>query len=181
MVISTPPWTLTHSFYAVMGGYAFDLSKCPPFLPGCPKRITITPLGVVFLTKHAPEVLPDLTRDQIEDKSKASVIAKTIVCVQALWFCLQCVARVAEALPFSLLEVITFAHAAFTLVTYYLWWCKPLDISQPPLVQADSILPLCAYMWMSSKMQSNHKNEFSMLTVHENSGSYSNMATDVKE
>ena len=118
--ISRPPWTLTHSFYAVMGGYAFDSPESTPFLPRSSKRMTITPRGVAFLAEHAPEVLPDLSQEQIEDKSKASSIAKIIVCTQALWFCLQCVARVAGALPFSLLEVITFAHAAFTLVTYYL-------------------------------------------------------------
>ena len=148
-----------------MGGYAFDLSKSPAFIPGSPKRITITPAGVSFLAMRAPEILPELSRAQIDDKSKGSGIAKTIVCVQALWFCLQCVAHAAGPLPFSLLEVIPFSHAILTLVTYCFWWRKPLNISEPTLLRGDSAMSLCAYMWMASKMQSGHKHEFEGLNI----------------
>ena len=70
------------------------------------------------------------SEEDIKDKSKASGLAKTLVCVQALWFCAQCISRVAENLPITLLELNTFAHALCTLLVYLLWWNKPLVVDR---------------------------------------------------
>lgn len=150
------PLTLVHGFYALMGGYAFatDMSE-QPFLPSSYTRATITPKGVLFLLDHEPDALPYLSPEQIKDKSKADGLKKTLVCAQALWFCVQCITRLAQALPVSLLELNTFAHALCTLVIYLLWWHKPLDIEEPTLLTDPRLFPLSAYMWMTSKVSSN--------------------------
>lgn len=46
------------------------------------------------------------------------------------WFCVQCIIRLSLGLGVSLLELYVFAHAIMTLVTYTLWWNKPLDIEE---------------------------------------------------
>ena len=110
------PWTKTHSFFASTGGFAFD---CVPYIwgkdnpsgflpPGTPPRLTITARGMSFLvTCHH---LPDVPKGDIEDKSKADALAKTLVLLQAFWMLLQVLGRLIEGLPVTLLEVNTVAH-----------------------------------------------------------------------
>ena len=143
-------WTIVHGFYALMGGYAF----APPgdkFLPDELTRITITPTGLRFLLAHELDALPEITADEIRDKSKADGLKKTVVCIQALWFCAQCITRQSQALPVSLLELNTIGHALCTLVIYLLWWHKPLNVDEPTLITDSGLRPMCAYMWMSSR------------------------------
>jgi hypothetical protein len=73
----------------------------------------------------------NISGKDLEDKSKASSLAKGLVCLQALWFSVQCLARVAQGFPVTLLELNKFAHSTCALVVYILWWDKPLDVEQP--------------------------------------------------
>lgn len=98
--------------------------------------MTLTPEGVAFVMKHAPELIPDLSQDEILDKSKADRLSKTIACLQAIWFCLQIAARAAQHLPVSLLELTTLAHAFCMFVAYMLWWNKPFEVEQPVIIPA---------------------------------------------
>jgi hypothetical protein len=97
-------WTMTHAFYAMMGGIVLQTRR--DFLPGKKDRMTLTASGVKYLIEHRPELVPHVRQDDILDKSKASAFAKTIVCIQAAWFILQCMTRIATSLPISLLEVL---------------------------------------------------------------------------
>jgi hypothetical protein len=107
-------WTRTHSFFACAGGFAFEIPNTTPrrtplFLPrSCPKRLTLTARGVAVLAKCGH--LPDVREEDIEDKSKASTLAKSLVVAQALWMLLQVLSRLIAQLPVTLLEVNTVAH-----------------------------------------------------------------------
>ncbi|KAF7349956.1 hypothetical protein MVEN_01296700 [Mycena venus] len=125
-------WNLVHGFYVVMGGYVVDFNNSgDSFLPEGITRLTLTTDGVHFLLEHAPELIPHVSEEDINDKSKADGLAKLLVALQAAWFCLQCIARGAQHLPISLLEITTGGHALYTLVTYVLWAYKPMNISIP--------------------------------------------------
>lgn len=52
-----------------------------------------------------PSLLEGITESCIMDKSKSNALAKTLVCMQALWFIAQCISRIGQVLPISLLEV----------------------------------------------------------------------------
>lgn len=95
--------------------------------------------------------MPDVCEDELKDKSKGNSLTKLLACVQAAWFCASCLARVAQRLPLSLLELNTFAHAFCTVIVYAIWWKKPLDVERPLLIKQDRVRPLLAYMWMASK------------------------------
>lgn len=154
-------WTLVHGFYAVMGGFALDSSTSEePFLPNSRTRVALTPDGLRFLLEHEPHILPDISQEQIKDKSKADGIKKILVCAQALWFCIQCMSRLAQSLPVSLLELNTFGHSLCTLLIHLLWWYKPLNVDEPTLIQGDNILPLFAYMWMTSRISGDECNAY---------------------
>lgn len=110
-------WTMTHSFYVLMGGFAFDADAFGrDMLPGGRKRVTLTTRGICELARVAPHLLPDISVAHIEDKSKANRLAKRPLS----WFSAQCISRPALSLTVSLLELNTLAHALCALVAYYL-------------------------------------------------------------
>lgn len=123
-----------------MGGFQFDTSdRSAALLPeNDPRtRLCIEPTGLILLAVCDSELIPDISVQQIRDKSKADSLTKTLVCLQAVWFCVQCFSRLAYGLPLSLLELNTFAHALCALITYGLWWNKPFDVGEPTLIQGE--------------------------------------------
>jgi hypothetical protein len=144
---------MVHSYYSIMGGFAVDISVLPPEIKGPfsgKKRMTLTWAGVRLLMRREPHLLPQLSLEQIKDKAKANGLAKTIVCAQAIWFCLQCVTRIIQGLSISILELNVFCHALCAFFVYILWWHKPLDIGEPTLIQGENIEEIFALMCMIS-------------------------------
>lgn len=133
-----------------MGGIAIDPRGLKPFIPRS-ERATLTRSGASFLIKHDPQLLPDISEEEVKDKSKGGSLTKSIACIQATWFCLSCIARVSQKLPVSMLELNVLAHSLCTILVYIIWWRKPLDIKQPLVIREDRMRPLLAYMWMASK------------------------------
>ncbi len=129
-----------------------------PFIPGSVLS-TLTADGVSLLLKAEPSLLPDISIEEVKDKSKANSLTKLLACLQATWFCFSCITRFAQHLPISMLELNSFAHALCTLGVYILWWSKPLDVSRPVIVDDERLSPLLAYMWMASKTSSLPKPE----------------------
>ena len=156
------PWTMTHSFYALMGGFAFDTSGAEPnFLPNHRSRLCIRVSGLTYIAEKAPGLIPSISEKQIKDRSKADNLAKLIVCLQALWFCVQCMTRVTQRKAISLLELNTFAHAFCALLIYALWWHKPKDVEEPTLLQGEKEWEMCAFLCMNciTKPNSNVEKE----------------------
>lgn len=153
MPLRSNVWTPTHSHYALMGGYAIsNLSASSNILPNRQARLSLTPAALLFLAKHHPDLIPDLTEEEILDKSKASSLAKAIVCIQASWFCIQCILRLAEGLSISLLELNTFGHSICALIIYLSWWNKPLDIGLPSIISIKGHEGLFCAMIMGSSV-----------------------------
>jgi len=122
-------WTATHAFYASMGGFVLVDKEYPE------ARFPISVEEVIQLLKDKKlpldcvELLQNLDREEIDDRSKANSLAKGLACVQLVWLALQCTARAAQHLPFTLLELVTVAEAVITIGTYLMWWNKPLDVT----------------------------------------------------
>lgn len=131
------PWTLTHAFYALMGGYVVDTTGATSS-PSDKGRLVLTARGVIWLMQHAPALLPDLSEDAINDRSKADTVAKVLLMSHVLYFCISCAGRLARSLPLSLLEIVTLAHAVSTVITYVAWWKKPLNIMEPTVISGTS-------------------------------------------
>ena len=83
-----------------------------------------------------PTLIPDLSESEINDKSKTDCLGKFLVCLQALWFCVQCILRlVVGGKSIGLLELNVFGHALCILIVYSLWRHKPFDIGEPTIIQ----------------------------------------------
>ncbi|KAK0458693.1 hypothetical protein IW261DRAFT_1352496 [Armillaria novae-zelandiae] len=70
----------------------------------------------------------EISLETIEDKSKRDGMSKTFSIIQSTWFILQSVVRIIQHLPITLLEMTALAFAGISMITYFLWWYKPLNV-----------------------------------------------------
>ncbi|KAL8738302.1 MAG: hypothetical protein Q9181_000891 [Wetmoreana brouardii] len=133
-------YSLRYGYYAVMGGFIVDVSH----LHSTYSRLTISPKGVAFLAKHGHVLkIPEST---IRDKSKADMLAKTLVIIQVSWMLIQTISRRCVGYPITLLEVHTLVHVAIAIAMYGLWFLKPMDIRDPTWVDSREFEDLLALM-----------------------------------
>ncbi|TFK60388.1 hypothetical protein BDN72DRAFT_965704 [Pluteus cervinus] len=115
-------WTQTHGHFAQMGGFARKDNKH-----------VLYPATLIELLQQGwidPEEL-QLTKEDIDDKSKGDILSKTLVAFQTTWFVFECITRLHQKLPLIELEVVTLAFAILNVITYALWWYKPLNVLRP--------------------------------------------------
>jgi hypothetical protein len=140
-------WTDVHSWYVVMGGFAFEDNSAEElqFMHGNQQRMTLTDEAVLWLAENRTSLLPDVSRQHIEDKSKSGGLGKLVTCWQATYFCIQCAFRLSQRSSISLLELNVFAHASCALILFWIWWDKPQDVHEPTLITDKEGLDLCAF------------------------------------
>ena len=126
-------WTLTHSFYAVAGGFAFECD-----VPHAPYRYHLNLRGLLALIEEDPNILPSFSQESITSRSQQGSLTKAIAVVQVGSFCLNCALRTSEKLSMSVLEISTIGYAFCAILAYALWWEKPCIKSDPTLVQIPS-------------------------------------------
>lgn len=120
-------WTQRHSFYANMGGFVLQARDSAPF--------PIHGLHLIYLLKEGFLDLPEITSEEISDKSKANLLAKGLVCLQTGWFVVQCFGRLAQRLPLTTLELVTISYVWCTWAIYAHWLKKPLDVTAPTILR----------------------------------------------
>ncbi|WDK14782.1 hypothetical protein CGRA01v4_06063 [Colletotrichum graminicola] len=139
-------WDMTQCFYAVMGGFVVDLPSVDNEDDAF-RRVTVTPEGLRLLSFMGK--LPGIHESQIQDKSKADWMAKSLVCIQAGWMVTQVIGRLIRKLPVSLLEINTCGHVACAVLLYLLWWSKPFDVMDPTVLEGGtnnllSLMTVCS-------------------------------------
>ena len=72
--------------------------------------------------------LPCITEDEIDDLSKGDLFLKVLAVFQIVWLCIQLITRLSRKLPATQLEVVTFAFAVTSIVTYGLLLSRPKDV-----------------------------------------------------
>ena len=113
-------WTLTHAFYANMGGFVLH--------PRHGKSFPITARQLLYLVKNKFVEYPSLKRKVIQDQSKADWFAKGITCLQICWLVLQLSARLSQKLQITTLELTTMTYVICAIGCYTQWAHKPLDV-----------------------------------------------------
>ena len=108
----------------------FQTSTNPRHIVEVPKFDTL-----IYIMKHFPHIITDVTEEYILDRAASSGLSKALLIVQVAWFCTSCASRLFEGLPLSLLEVSTAAHAFCTLLTYFVWWSKPINVATPTILR----------------------------------------------
>jgi hypothetical protein len=164
MINSFPAWTTRHGHFLIMGGFHLvepvegtldseattttqqvrstqtdaekgraSGNKAELELDG---RVTILTLEILReLLKNDPEFRIRITDEEIGDRSKGDAMAKIILIIQSSWFICQCIARLAQGLSLTQIELTTLALASVNGITFVLWWGKPLGVEAPVRVQ----------------------------------------------
>lgn len=120
-------WTIVHSFYADSGGFYLHVPEEPGYPPFPP--FPINSRAIAYLVERGHLQIPSITREHIEDKSKADKFAKVFAVIQTSYLIVECIARRAQSLAITPLELTTLAFVPCTLATYYLWMDKPLGVN----------------------------------------------------
>lgn len=155
---------MSGAFFVVMGGYVVEVKSAPnetstPIASNSKTEIierdeldlvtTISPTGFEELLRRRDfEKLiisgrlteAHFSHHNIEDKGKASSIAKLLVTLQILWMVVQCVGRKAAGLPVTPLELHVLIQICYAVVIYCCWWNKPLDVSEPICLPLDATI-----------------------------------------
>ncbi|KAJ0108339.1 hypothetical protein J7T55_005316 [Diaporthe amygdali] len=76
-----------------------------------------------------------LGKDDIEDRSKADWLLKSLAVLQITWIIMNVIVRHITGLPISQIEIATIAFAIMAVLIYLANWWKPKDISQPTTLQ----------------------------------------------
>jgi hypothetical protein len=124
-------WNLSMAFYALSGGCVYS-SKTG-------EQRVLRRDAIVYLAEFEPQSLLQLQRVVLRNPGKANAIGKAVTCVQAFWFCSQCIARLSGNLAVSLLELNTFAHCISALLIYIFWWDKPYDVETLTFVESNTL------------------------------------------
>ncbi|KAF3761385.1 hypothetical protein M406DRAFT_281352, partial [Cryphonectria parasitica EP155] len=128
-------WTAVHSYYAQMGG----LLKLHYILHGPAYSVftacMLTPQYKWNKNSDHPLVHLVLSKDDIQDKSKADWLLKGIAVLQITWLIVSVAARHTTKLPITQLEIATVAFAIMAVAIYLASWWKPKDVSRPTVLQ----------------------------------------------
>ena len=153
---SKPQFGLTHAFYANMGGFAFYESddKETPFESATEPGGTVDVPEyetVIYIMTHFPDIMTNTPEDTILDGAQSSSLGKCILGVQVTWFCINCLSRLAQQLPLTLIEVSTAAHAFCTILTYIVWLSKPMNVAVPTILRGKEAEEVYAVLKCSSE------------------------------
>jgi hypothetical protein len=126
-------WTLTHAYFANKGGVRVKRSDSPLGV------FSDTPLT----TKQLPAAIrlgaltsvPEISRKEIEDRSKSDKFTKGLALLQSLWLAASLITRAVQNLAVTQLEVVTIAFAVCTIITYGFCWYKPQDVQTPIYIE----------------------------------------------
>jgi len=121
-------WTMRHAFFLNMGGLWLKPRESAAFL--------INAAQLLYLVEGKHIELPDLSAEEIQDRSKADSFAKIFACFQIGWLVLQCLGSAAQRLPITPLEIGTVGFAIPSVATFMLWCRKPKDIDVPTTLDA---------------------------------------------
>ncbi|CAG8014474.1 unnamed protein product [Penicillium salamii] len=115
-------WTRAHAFFADMGGFLLES-------PGS-EMFPIDAEQLFWLIKDGFIVYPELDIEDIQDKSKSEGMARVITVLQAAWFLINCIIRLAQHLFLTPLELTTLSFILIFFATSFCWKDKPKDISR---------------------------------------------------
>lgn len=130
-------WTLTHSYFANMGGLRVEEKDNEPVFSLCTGRsywmihstIAITTRQFSYLRRSGlMESTLAISEEDIKDKSKTDYFTKGLAIVQISSLILSLVQRSARHLAISQLEIITVAFAVCATGMYSFAWNKPQGV-----------------------------------------------------
>ncbi|PBK89411.1 hypothetical protein ARMGADRAFT_342342 [Armillaria gallica] len=133
---SWPRPSMADGFFLSMGGFycAKQVTSTSSEPLEASTRIVTVSLFNEELEEKLEGISPYSIPEMIADKNKGDALSKTVSVLQISWFIVQCISRVVQRLHITLLEITAVAFAGLSIITYCLWWHKPLNVKHHILV-----------------------------------------------
>jgi hypothetical protein len=119
-------WTLKHAFFADMGEFVLRTSDDVSFFPDTKHIHWLLGHQVISTAQFEETFLLD--SKAIDDRNKSDTSVRVIAVDQALWFCVNMIARGVQGLAVTTLEITTVGIIIDSVLVYYIWKDKPADV-----------------------------------------------------
>jgi hypothetical protein len=120
-------WSMTHAFYADMGGFILDVSDSTPF--------PIDAKQLHYLVMEDWVDFPKITREEIADKNKVNGLLRILTLCQIIWFMINMAGRRAQNLAVTCGELTTAAFIVCSIGSTLCWLRKPCDVATPEIIK----------------------------------------------
>ncbi|KAJ4855322.1 uncharacterized protein T069G_10880 [Trichoderma breve] len=128
-----------HSYLANMGGFVIRYKPTEERNHHNPYHLNGECIYLLrqkgYITK-----LPNITEEEIKDKSKGDIFVKLIALGQIVWSTIQIIVRAVRRLPVSPLEVAVVAFAISAVFIYCLYWNKPQRVGVAQTIRLKDVL-----------------------------------------
>jgi hypothetical protein len=125
-------WTMTHAFYADMGGFVLKAKDSVPF------PINAKQLHYLVLKGYVKP--PKIDEQLIADKNKVDGMLRLITVCQSLWFIVSIAGRASLHLVITTGELTTAAFIVCSLATTICWYNKPADVQTSEVIETETTL-----------------------------------------
>lgn len=125
-------WSLKKSFFVNMGGLHIILPE--PDESG-QQTIPISCRQLKYLVDQGFMRMPNLQTDEINGRNKLDSLGRSLAALQAMWFAFNTIGRAISGLHITTLELTTLAFIFLMVLSSFVWWHKPMDVSHPIFVR----------------------------------------------
>ncbi|KAJ5625117.1 hypothetical protein N7510_001426 [Penicillium lagena] len=119
-------WTMTHAFYADMGGFHLKTDDFVAF--------PINAKQLHYLITNGYVDAPVLDKKRIADKNKVDSMLRLLTLFQTLWFIINVCGRASQNLEICTGELTTAAFIVCSVSTTVCWYQKPADVQTPEIL-----------------------------------------------
>ncbi|CAI7629299.1 unnamed protein product [Penicillium viridicatum] len=125
-------WTITHAFYADMGGFVLKCKDSVAF------PINAKQLHYLIVKKYVN--ISRVDEQVIADKNKVDGMLRLLTIFQCLWFIFSICGRASLRLAITTGELTTAAFIVCSIATTFCWYNKPADVRTPEFIETDTTL-----------------------------------------
>ncbi|KAG0650328.1 hypothetical protein D0Z07_3230 [Hyphodiscus hymeniophilus] len=125
-------WTMTHAFYADMGGFVLHSKEFPPF--------PIDAKQVHYLWTKRYIEFPSISKEDIRDKNKVDGVLRIFTVSQIVWFVIDMAGRRAQNLAITCGELTTAAFIVCSFGTVLCWRYKPADVTTSVIIETKATM-----------------------------------------
>lgn len=131
-------WTLKYAFFADMGGFALRTSDGISFFLDAKQIFWLLERKIILPSQFENSFL--LESKIIDDRNKSDIVVRVLAVGQALWFCVNIIARGAQGLHITTLEITTIGIIVDSLLVYYFWKEKPAGVTSMDIIDISMTL-----------------------------------------
>ena len=125
-------WTLKHAFFADMGGFMLQTSDDVKFFLDTKHIHWLLEHNIISKAEFEKRFLLD--PKTIDNRNKSDIFVRVIAVIQAMWFCVNIIARGIQQLAVTTLEITTVRIIVDSVLVCNSWKDKPANVASTEVV-----------------------------------------------